>query len=83
MRPPPVGGLFSFAKFLMWRDLDPEVVEFSGGGNGAAGGEGADGDDDELFDEASRLVVSEGKASASFLQRRMRIGRVLMPRSTR
>ncbi len=55
-------------------DLDPEVVEFSGGGNGVAGGEGADGDDDELFDEASRLVVSEGKASASFLQRRMRIG---------
>jgi S-DNA-T family DNA segregation ATPase FtsK/SpoIIIE len=56
--------------------LDPEVVEFNGGGNGAGGngGEGADGDDDELFDEASRLVVSEGKASASFLQRRMRIG---------
>ncbi|HXT22754.1 MAG TPA: DNA translocase FtsK, partial [Thermoanaerobaculia bacterium] len=56
--------------------LDPEVVEFNGGGNGASGygGEGADGDDDELFEEASRLVVSEGKASASFLQRRMRIG---------
>jgi DNA segregation ATPase FtsK/SpoIIIE, S-DNA-T family len=56
--------------------LDPEVVEFNGGGNGAggSGGDGADGDDDELFDEASRLVVSEGKASASFLQRRMRIG---------
>ncbi|HXT51107.1 MAG TPA: DNA translocase FtsK 4TM domain-containing protein [Thermoanaerobaculia bacterium] len=56
--------------------LDPEVVEFNGGGNGASGygGEGPDGDDDELFEEASRLVVSEGKASASFLQRRMRIG---------
>ncbi len=57
-------------------NLDPEVVEFNGGGNGAggSGGEGSDGDDDELFDEAARLVVSEGKASASFLQRRMRIG---------
>jgi DNA segregation ATPase FtsK/SpoIIIE, S-DNA-T family len=55
--------------------LDPEVVEFTGGGHGPGGsGEGADGDDDELFDEAARLVVSEGKASASFLQRRMRIG---------
>ena len=30
--------------------------------------------DDELFDEAARLVVAERMASASFLQRRMRIG---------
>ena len=34
---------------------------------------GSDGDD-ELFDEAARLVVAERKASASFLQRRMRVG---------
>ncbi len=38
-----------------------------------AAGEGGD-NDDELFDEASRLVVAERMASASFLQRRMRIG---------
>jgi S-DNA-T family DNA segregation ATPase FtsK/SpoIIIE len=30
--------------------------------------------DDELYDEAARLVVAERQASASFLQRRMRIG---------
>ena len=30
--------------------------------------------DDELFDEAARLVVAERQGSASFLQRRMRIG---------
>jgi len=55
--------------------LDPEVTEFAGGAGASAGsGEGPDGDDDELFEEASRLVVSEGKASASYLQRRMRIG---------
>ena len=30
--------------------------------------------DDELFDEAVRLVVAERQASASFLQRRMRVG---------
>ena len=40
-----------------------------------SGSEGGAGDiDDDLFDEASRLVVSERQASASFLQRRMRIG---------
>ncbi len=32
------------------------------------------GSDDDLFDEAARLVVSEGQASASFLQRRLRVG---------
>ncbi len=36
---------------------------------GAAGG-----GDDELFDEAARLVVSERMGSASYLQRRLRIG---------
>ena len=30
--------------------------------------------DDALFDEAARLVVAERQASASFLQRRMRVG---------
>jgi S-DNA-T family DNA segregation ATPase FtsK/SpoIIIE len=39
----------------------------------ASGGVGGDAGD-ELFDEAARLVVSEGMGSASFLQRRMRVG---------
>jgi S-DNA-T family DNA segregation ATPase FtsK/SpoIIIE len=39
------------------------------------GGGGAEGDaDDALYDEAARLVVSEGQGSASFLQRRLRVG---------
>ncbi|MDA8018573.1 MAG: DNA translocase FtsK [Thermoanaerobaculia bacterium] len=53
-------------------DLDPEVVkdpesETTGGSSGAA-------EDDPLYDEAARLVVKERQASASFLQRRMRVG---------
>ena len=41
--------------------------------NSKGGGSGGD-DGDELFDQAARLVVAEGYGSASFLQRRMRVG---------
>ena len=53
-------------------ELDPDVVKdpeptSSGGADGPA-------EDDPLYDEAARLVVKERQASASFLQRRMRVG---------
>ncbi|HEX9735652.1 MAG TPA: DNA translocase FtsK 4TM domain-containing protein [Thermoanaerobaculia bacterium] len=53
-------------------ELDPDVVKDpeEAGGAGTQGG----GEDDPLFDEAARLVVRERQASASYLQRRMRIG---------
>jgi S-DNA-T family DNA segregation ATPase FtsK/SpoIIIE len=53
-------------------ELDPAVLADpveERSSNGLGGGDG-----DELFDEAARLVVAEQQASASFLQRRMRIG---------
>ncbi len=53
-------------------DLDPDVLRAPAESEGGTG-EGAD-SDDELYDEAARLVVAERQASASFLQRRMRIG---------
>ncbi|HEV3457342.1 MAG TPA: DNA translocase FtsK, partial [Thermoanaerobaculia bacterium] len=53
-------------------DLDPDVLRAPAGSDGA-GGDGAE-SDDELYEEAARLVVAERQASASFLQRRMRIG---------
>ena len=52
-------------------DYDPKLLEPLDGDSG--GGELGDADDD-LYDEAARMVVSEGMASASFLQRRMRVG---------
>jgi S-DNA-T family DNA segregation ATPase FtsK/SpoIIIE len=53
-------------------DLDPDVLRAPAESDGH-GGDGAD-SDDELYEEAARLVVAERQASASFLQRRMRIG---------
>jgi S-DNA-T family DNA segregation ATPase FtsK/SpoIIIE len=53
-------------------ELDPDVLRPPAEGAGAGAG-GADNDDD-LYDDAARLVVAERQASASFLQRRMRIG---------
>jgi DNA segregation ATPase FtsK/SpoIIIE, S-DNA-T family len=52
-------------------ELDPTVLEPP---PEAAGGEGGDAIDDDLFEQAARLVVRERQASASFLQRRMRVG---------
>ena len=52
-------------------ELDPSVLEAPDDGPGGEGGEGID---DDLFDQVARLVVRERQASASFLQRRMRVG---------
>ncbi len=52
-------------------ELDPAVLA----GPDDSGSEGGAGlIDDDLFDQAARLVVQERQASASFLQRRMRVG---------
>ncbi len=52
-------------------ELDPTVLE---GPEDERAGAAAGGDDDDMYDEAARLVVAERQASASFLQRRLRVG---------
>ncbi len=37
-------------------------------------GDGGEGDEDELYEEAKEIIVSAGKASTSYLQRKLRIG---------
>lgn len=44
------------------------------GGIGGVGLDGNMGDEDELLAEAKEIIVAAGKASTSFLQRRLRIG---------
>jgi DNA segregation ATPase FtsK/SpoIIIE, S-DNA-T family len=65
-------ALIRWLKKLGKPELDPEVLRAPEGEGGAAG-DGGD-NDDELYDQAARLVVAERQASASFLQRRMRVG---------
>lgn len=51
-------------------NYDPAVLEPPEEKRGSAAGGG----DDDMYDEAARLVVAERQASASFLQRRLRVG---------
>lgn len=53
-------------------NLDPAVLAPPPEDRSASAGE--NGGDDVLYDEAARLVVAERMGSASFLQRRMRVG---------
>ncbi len=43
-------------------------------GNAGVGLDGTHGDEDELFEEAKKIIVKAGKASTSMLQRRLSIG---------
>ncbi len=54
---------------------DETITTYRGGikADGSRGGEGG-ADDDELFNEARDLVIQAGKASASLLQRRLKVG---------
>ncbi|HWM94684.1 MAG TPA: DNA translocase FtsK 4TM domain-containing protein [Thermoanaerobaculia bacterium] len=65
-------GLIRWLKKQGKPDLDPDVLRASEGEGGGAG-DGGDNDDD-LYETAAKLVVTERQASASFLQRRMRVG---------
>ncbi len=65
-------GLIRWLKKQGKPELDPDVLRASEGGEG--GSSDPSDQDDDLYEEAAKLVVTERQASASFLQRRMRIG---------
>ncbi len=50
------------------------VTEEEGGEFGASGDSGGGGSGDDLYDQAVALVLREGKASTSFVQRHLQIG---------
>ena len=52
---------------------DNTITEKNAAGSGGSDGMGG-GDQDALFDEAKNAILEAGKASASFLQRRLKVG---------
>jgi len=57
-----------FCKEQRGQEFHPELVRLPGSG------EGADGERDELFDEAVDIIVQSQRGSVSLLQRRFNIG---------
>jgi S-DNA-T family DNA segregation ATPase FtsK/SpoIIIE len=51
---------------------DESILNFRAGKPGTAGSDGEI--DDDMYEEAKQLVIQAGKASASLLQRRLRVG---------
>lgn len=64
-----------------YRDQIPTTINLEGTAgeknaifDSMIGDEGGDGDDDDLYEEARQVVLEAGKASTSFLQRKLRVG---------
>lgn len=66
-----IQAIASFLKAQGTAEYDDTILTY--GSRGAAGS--SDGDvDDDLYGEAKQIVIQAGKASASLLQRRLRVG---------
>jgi S-DNA-T family DNA segregation ATPase FtsK/SpoIIIE len=72
------GEINNLIKFIKSTGMGPqytaEVTQMPIGKVGGKGGSGDAGDRDDLFEEAVRTIVQYEKASASLLQRRLRVG---------
>lgn len=55
-------------------DYNEEVLTYRAPSANRGGGEGGGAVDDDMYEEAKELVMQAGKASASLLQRRLRVG---------
>jgi len=78
-----VHKVVAFTKAEQSPDYDPDLLKGdipSGPGGGTGGGGGDNDERDEVYDKALALVAETQKASASFLQRRLRVG---YPRAAR
>lgn len=71
-----VDAVTNFLRGAAPAEYNEEILSFRAAGSGGRGGEsGSGGDiDDNMYEEAKELVIQAGKASASLLQRRLRVG---------
>ena len=66
--------LAAWLKYMTNTFGEPDFIEIEAQGSGPAGGNGGGTFDDDLLEEAVETVMSTGIASASGLQRRLRVG---------
>lgn len=69
-----IRGVTEFIKEQAPAVYDDTIQTYRGGVKEGASGVGGGEDDDELYNEARELVIQAGKASASLLQRRLKVG---------
>ena len=71
-----IKGVTDFLKEHGGPNYDEEVMNYSPNGmaGGIAGGGGGGEIDDNMYEDAKQTVINAGKASASLLQRRLRVG---------
>lgn len=72
---PEIEDLVKFLKEESEAQYDESILSFrsqKSGGGGVYGGDG--GGEDDMYEDAMRVVMESGKASASLLQRRLRVG---------
>lgn len=69
---PEIEDLVKFLKDKSEPQYDDSILSFGKSKGGIGGGNGSS--EDDLYDEAVEVVVAAGKASASLLQRRLKVG---------
>ncbi|MBI3261509.1 DNA translocase FtsK 4TM domain-containing protein [Candidatus Berkelbacteria bacterium] len=69
-----IKAVTEFIKSQAGPEYDESIAEFRPTKAGGFAGSGDGGIDDELYEEAKQVVIAAGKASASLLQRRLRVG---------
>ncbi|MCD6468110.1 MAG: DNA translocase FtsK 4TM domain-containing protein [Thermoplasmata archaeon] len=68
-----VNALTNFLKKEGTAQYNEDIINFQPASSGAAGGNGGQ-EEDSMYSDAKETVVRAGKASASLLQRRLRVG---------
>jgi S-DNA-T family DNA segregation ATPase FtsK/SpoIIIE len=64
----------SYQDELIGGEIDLAEMSGSGGSDAVAGGSFDDDEDDELYEQAKEEVLKAGKASTSYIQRKLRVG---------
>jgi S-DNA-T family DNA segregation ATPase FtsK/SpoIIIE len=69
-----VDAVTSFLRDAGPVEYNEEILSYRAAGGGRGGDGGSSETDDTMYEEAKELVIQAGKASASLLQRRLRVG---------